>query len=669
MQCILLQPPFTQLNAPYPAIWYLDRFLRDRGHDSHPYDSSIMCLRSIFSAVGLRAIFAQARLVAGTKQKQQNTVVRQRIADYFRQEDDYCHSIEAICAYLSGEDPGFAYRLAVGAGIPSGMRTEAVLGEAGGIQIDDAPALATAVLNDLSDFIRGTVDSGFETVRYAERIPASASSFETILNAVNNSWILQNFYRPLLDDIFSRHPRHDSEPVLVCLSVPFPGCLAAAVMAAQCARQHYGPAAIIILGGGYVSTELRTTEDQLLFRNFDYLAYDGGYGALLSIIDHVQSKAAKAAASAATRATPTTPAVPTALYGTRWLDSSGLQPSVVPLQNPVAEQDPDYARQFQHYREKENQAIAEIHPDYRAADFSQYLRIVDSPNPMHRLWNNTPWLKYRMAYGCYWQRCAFCDTQLHYIKHYQLTDQSRLLQAMEDAAGEHKLYGIHFVDEAMPPRLVRSLAAINRSRKRPFTFWGNIRFDKSWTAELCAEAAAGGLVAVSGGIEIASGKGLQIIDKGFTLNQLLVCLANFKQAGILVHAYLIYGFPGQSHQDIADSAEMVRVLLAEGLIDSAFWHRFILTTYSRLHGDYKAGSCKNLQPLYPSGSFAENDLGFQGEADYDPWTAVLDSALAAWADEGQTELPLRHFMKGQQSTRLPTPRVQALKLLREAGVI
>ncbi len=316
------------------------------------------------------------------------------------------------------------------------------------------------------------------------------------------------------------------------------------------------------------------------------------------------------------------------------------------------------------YAALEREAITGVHPDYRGLDFSRYLRVVDSPNPMHRLWNDTPWLRYRLAYGCYWRRCAFCDTQLDYIKRYLASDLDALFSAADAASKRSGLYGIHFVDEALPVNLVRAFAARNAERRRPFTFWGNVRFDKAWTEEACSHAAAGGMIAASGGIEIATARGLEIVDKGFSMRDLLHTLVAFKRAGILVHAYLIYGFPDQPDQDIADSAEMLRVLLSEGLVDSAFWHKFVLTRHSAMYASWERGERPALEPVSPSSSFAVNDLTFRGESLSDRWTAPLDAALSAWADDGDYDRTLAAFLpKG-----LPRPKINGAEIFREAGI-
>jgi len=672
MRALCIQPPLVQLNAPYPAVFYLDSWLHSRGLESRAVDHSIELARRIYSRAGLECVFREAR-TALKDRKHPDKATASRIRAYFDDETRYLSTIDSIVAFLSGDDPAFAYRIAVGAGLPAGMRAEAVFGD--GIGPDDARAFATATINDLSDFIAYALDPDFGTVRYAEHLSRSASSFGPIRAAAHDGWTIRTFYRDLLRTEFSQTESaitnvdsHGDNRVLVVISIPFPGCLAGAIAAAEEARAAFGSRATIVAGGGYISTELRFLDDAAVFNVFDYLAYDAGFGALASILGVLEGAPPDSLfrvryrnADGAVVATGFPPDEPCravarlAPHDEPATPAGAITAAPVPTAEPAL---PDYAR-------LERDAILRVHPDYRGLDFSRYLRIVDSPNPMHRLWNDTPWLKYRLAYGCYWRRCAFCDTQLDYIKRYLASDLDALLEAATTAANRTGLRGIHFVDEAMPVNLTRAFATRNAGLARPFTFWGNARFDKAWTDEACRFAAERGLVAVSGGIEIATSTGLEIVDKGFSMVDLVRTLASFKRAGVLVHAYLIYGFPGQSDQDIADSAEMSRVLLAEGLVDSAFWHRFVLTRHSALYAAWERGKHPSLQPVVPRSSFALNDLEFRGEERSERWTAPLDAALAAWADAGEFDRPLASFLPKS----LPRPRLDARAVLKDAGIV
>lgn len=668
MQAVCVQPPFVQLNTPYPAIWYLDAWFRNTGMSSMAMDHSISVSRSIFCRSGLSKVFQAARqALQGRTHPDAET--HRRITGYLDQEASYLRLIDSITGFMAGQDPAFAYRLSTGAAIPLGMRAEAVLGEAGGIAASDALALATAILNDLSDFISYALDPEFGMVRYAEHLATGAHDFAEILAAAHSGWVINEFYRPLLRDCFARTAMSD-DTILLCLTVPFPGCLAGAVAAAETARSLLGKRATILLGGGYVSTELRFLDDPQVFDLFDYLCYDSAYESIRSILAvlagapetalhrvRYRNKAGQVRACGF-------PAVPSRVTRPAAAHAAAPRPMAISTAQPAAIQPGSNSAPDNDWRQAETLSIATVHPDYLGADFPAYLRIVDSPNPMHRLWNDTPWLKYRLAYGCYWQRCAFCDTQLDYIKRYIPSDIAMLMHAADTAASRTKLYGIHFVDEAMPVNLVRKFAGLNLHRQRPFTFWGNARFDRAWNTASCAMAAEGGLVAVSGGIEIATAPGLRIVDKGFSLTDLVRSLLAFKQAGILVHGYLIYGFPGQTDQDIADSAEMVRVLLAEGLVDSAFWHKFVLTRHSSLYARWERGEVPDLRPHPIRSRFAINDLRFAGETASERWTAPLDAALTAWAEDGAFDKPLQAFLpKG-----LPRPGIDTASVLKDAGL-
>src|SRR5205085_6120304 len=109
---------------------------------------------------------------------------------------------------------------------------------------------------------------------------------------------------------------------------------------------------------------------------------------------------------------------------------------------------------------------------------------------------------------------------------------------------------------------------------------GNIRFEKTFTPELAKLLARAGCVAVSGGLEVASDRLLARMQKGVTVAQVARVTRAFTDAGIMVHAYLMYGFPTETEQETVDALERVRQLFAAGCLQSAFWHRFAATAHS-----------------------------------------------------------------------------------------
>src|SRR5690606_41040208 len=136
--------------------------------------------------------------------------------------------------------------------------------------------------------------------------------------------------------------------------------------------------------------------------------------------------------------------------------------------------------------------------------------------------------------------------------------------------------GFHFVDEAAPPNLLKAMSEEILKRNLKVTWWGNIRFDPFFTAEVTQLMKKAGCIAVTGGIEVASERVLKLIDKGISIEKVAVTTKNFKDAGIFVHAYLMYGFPTQTMQETIDSLEVVRQLFKKNYLSSAYWHRFAL---------------------------------------------------------------------------------------------
>ena len=93
----------------------------------------------------------------------------------------------------------------------------------------------------------------------------------------------------------------------------------------------------------------------------------------------------------------------------------------------------------------------------------------------------------------------------------------------------------------------------------------------------------------------------------------------------------------------------MRQFFAEELLDSAFWHKFVLTRHSRIYAEKQRGlhpglTVKDDPSLsYEGGSkssstiFALNDLSFDGEEEFDKYSEPLEKLLGAWMG-GNTEM-------------------------------
>ncbi|POY39622.1 radical SAM protein [Flavobacterium alvei] len=561
-QVFLITPPFTQLNTPYPATAYIKGFLNTKNISATQADLGIEVILKLFSKEGLKDLFQSYN-------KQPTTDNCKRIIAL---QDEYIKTIDSVIAFLQGKNPTLALQICQEDYLPEASRfaqleeLDWAFGTMG--TQDKAKHLATLYLEDISDFIVECVDANFGFSRYAERLGRSANSFDELYAALQEepTYIDEVLFSLLKERI------EGIQPELFLISVPFPGNLYSAFRSAQWVKKHY-PNIKISMGGGFPNTELRSLSDARVFEFFDYITLDDGELPVELLMEAVGK--------------------PESFEG-QFKRTFLLENGKVVYKNNSTRSD---------YKQSEVGT-----PDYSDLLLDKYISVIEIVNPMHRMWSDGRWNKLTMAHGCYWGKCTFCDISLDYIKVYEPIAANLLCNRMEEMIAQTGQNGFHFVDEAAPPALMRALALEILRRKLSVTWWTNIRFEKSFTRDLCLLLKASGCIAVSGGLEVASDRLLKLIDKGVTVEQVAKVTRNFTEAGIMVHAYLMYGYPTQTVQETVDSLEMVRQLFELGILQSGFWHQFAMTAHSPV-GMYpeKYGVVKKTEAI---GTFANNDLNY-----------------------------------------------------------
>ena len=263
-----------------------------------------------------------------------------------------------------------------------------------------------------------------------------------------------------------------------------------------------------------------------------------------------------------------------------------------------------------------------VAPDYRGIDWSEYFDVVETDNFVTNLWNSGKWVKLVMAQGCYWHKCAFCDVCLPYIDNFRMPSSREIVDCMQKFSVPTALplplptttnSRFHFVDEAMPPALIRGVCEEIVRRKLKVEWWGNVRFDAAFTPKLAKLMAKAGCIAVTGGLECANDRLLKLMNKGITLAGVEKVLAAFKKAGILVHTYLMYDFPSETKAEQKGAERYVKSLAKRGLIHSAFWHRFALTVHSPIVKDPASFGIRvtSAAPKRKDRVFAINELDYE----------------------------------------------------------
>lgn len=560
-QILLITPPFTQLNTPYPGTVYLKGFLNTKAISSYQADLGIEVILEIFSKKGLQNLFAE--IDHRGLELSENAERMQSI------KEDYIHTIDAVISFLQGKNPTLANAIVQDDFLPKASRfsqTEELDWAFGSMGFQDkAKHFATLYLEDISDLIIEGVDSNFGFSRYAERLGRSANSFDELYTLLHHKpTYIDTITLDLLEKLIEK-----TNPEIIGFSVPFPGNLYSAFRCAQWIKNRY-PHIKTKMGGGFPNTELRSLSDKRVFEFFDFITLDDGEAPVENVVKYINQE-----------------------IEDRDLKRTFLlkDDKVVYINNPLVK---DY---------KQSEVGC---PDYTDLQLDRYISVIEVANPMHRLWSDGRWNKLTMAHGCYWGKCTFCDISLDYIKIYEPVAARQIVDRMEQLILTTGTSGFHFVDEAAPPALMREVALEIIKRKLAVSWWTNIRFEKSFTLDLCRLLKASGCIAVSGGLEVASDRLLKLIDKGVTVEQVARVNRNFTEAGIMVHAYLMYGFPTQTAQETIDSLEMVRQMFESGIMQSGFWHQFAMTAHSPVGIDPEAFDVINLS--VETGSFANNDL-------------------------------------------------------------
>lgn len=612
-EILLLTPPFTQLNTPYPATAYLKGFLNTKGISSFQIDLGLEVTLSLFSKEVLIEMFDFAI--------EHQTYESDSSIRLLSLRDRYEEVIEDVVHFLQGKNPSLVRQLCTDNFLPRGNRfqqletIEYAFGTMG--FMDMGKHLATLFLEDLSDFIVECIDPHFGFSRYAERLGRCANQFDSLYEALNEPYTLVD---RITIACLEKHLQ-EQMPKLVLISVPFPGNLFSGFRCGQYIKQHY-PDVTVAMGGGFPNTELRSLSDTRVFEFVDYITLDDGELPVELLYKNLNRPK----------------------NASLWKRTFMIEEEKVVYKDTALQCD---------YKMSEVGT-----PDYSDLLLNQYISMIEIVNPMHSLWSDGRWNKLTMAHGCYWGKCTFCDVSLDYIKVYEPVHAKLLVDRMEEIIAQTGETGFHFVDEAAPPKLMGALALEILRRKLIVTWWTNIRFEKRFTADLCRLLKASGCIAVSGGLEVASNRLLELIKKGVTVEQVARVTKHFTDAQIMVHAYLMYGYPTQTEQETVDSLEMVRQLFEAGVIDSGFWHQFALTAHSPIGLDPAAfGVIPDRKEI----GFADNDVAFKDTTgiDHSKFSFGLKKSLYNYMHDMGFEAPLQSWFDFEvPATTIPASFIQ-----------
>jgi radical SAM superfamily enzyme YgiQ (UPF0313 family) len=566
MKILLITAPLTQLNTPYPATAFLQGYLKANNFEVEQLDLGIELINRLFTKQSLQNIFAKVEPAQLKKASKNSKLI-------FKQQKEYIRTIDAVMNFLRGADPTLATQICNSNFLPQASRFKDItdLDWAFGTMgfIDRAKHLATLYIEDITDFIRETSSPYFELGKYAEHLSVYIPDFTPLEYALQLPLqMTDEIMLQILEEKIAT-----STPTIIGFSIPFPGNVYAILRCGQYIKQNY-PSISIAWGGGYVSTELRQLNEPKVFNYTDYVLLDDGEKSLVALLTTLSKNLL----------------LEENLIKTFIRNSNG---DVVCIGKEKSSHIP--------FRE-----IAT--PDYTGLPLDKYISLIEIANPMHKLWSDGRWNKLMLAHGCYWAKCAFCDTSLSYISKYDPAPANITVDRIENIIAQTGTSGFHFIDEAASPKILHEVSNEISRRDITISWWTNIRFEKAFTFDVCKTMSESGCIAVSGGIEVASNRVLELMNKGISIEQAAKTTYNLTQNNIMVHAYLMYGFPTQTMQETIDGLEIIRQMFAEGLIQSAFWHRYAMTIHSPSGTNPTNFGAQHLHQH--TGTFANNEIDF-----------------------------------------------------------
>jgi len=179
----------------------------------------------------------------------------------------------------------------------------------------------------------------------------------------------------------------------------------------------------------------------------------------------------------------------------------------------------------------------------------------------------TPWDDYlvpvptvpvALGRGCYWRRCAFCPDYLHPA--YRPGSRDALAEWLEAVAARFPEGAmLHLTDSALSPSLLERIADVVKAKRLPLRWHGFVRLEARFgDPEFARHLAEGGCAMLQWGLETASPRLLELLEKGVSPEQARRALRSSAEAGIKNHAYLLFGLPTETEADRETTLAFVR---------------------------------------------------------------------------------------------------------------
>ena len=159
--------------------------------------------------------------------------------------------------------------------------------------------------------------------------------------------------------------------------------------------------------------------------------------------------------------------------------------------------------------------------------------------------------------GCYWGHCEFCHHGMVYGEKYANYKSPDVIGALTELRTKYKVNYFAFNDEAIPPKTFRQLGQTLADSDDGMYFTGLMKFEKYFTADDFDNAFKAGFRSLYIGLESASERVLRLMRKNTEKAVMERNLRDGTNAGIWMHCFLFFGFPGEQPEDALETVDFI----------------------------------------------------------------------------------------------------------------
>ena len=184
-------------------------------------------------------------------------------------------------------------------------------------------------------------------------------------------------------------------------------------------------------------------------------------------------------------------------------------------------------------------------PCYDDYDFSEYML----PEPI---------LPIRASYACYWGKCVFCTYHYNDRNYFFIRKVDDLIEEIKFYIEKYNVNTFLFADAALPPKYLDEFATKIIEQKIKIYFFMQSRLESAFDKTLLKKLFKAGLRVSSWGLESASPRILEKMNKGININTAQKVLKTAHSVGIQNLVNMIKGFPEETTDDIELSYNFIK---------------------------------------------------------------------------------------------------------------